>query len=158
MQSLGIPPVANAIVVPLLQDEAEVGVLEAINKDGRPFDEDDQFFFASMAETVSSALENASLMLSERKLELLQALVTVSTEITSTLRLDRLLQIIVNSPETVLPYEVCAIALDHHGHLQLKAVSGMASLPLGDARVERATRTAALAGFAARFAPPATTG
>jgi len=121
----GIPPVVNVLVVPLLQDEAEIGVLEAVNKEGRPFDEDDQFFFTSMAETVSSALKNASLLISERKLEILEGLVRVSSEITSTLRLDRLLQIIVNSPQNVLPYELCAIALDHRGRLQLKAVSGM---------------------------------
>ena len=133
----GIPPVTNALVVPLLQDEAEVGVLEAINKEDRPFDEDDLFFLVSMAETVSSALKNASLLLAERKLEILKALVHVSSEITSTLQLARLLQIIVNSPQNVLPYERCAIALDHRGRLQLKAVSGMASLPLGDAQVER---------------------
>ncbi len=133
----GIPPVSSALVVPLLQDEAEIGVLEAINKEDRPFDEDDQFFFTSMAETVSSALKNASLLLSERKLEILEALVRVSSEITSTLRLDRLLQIIVNSPQNVLPYELCAIALDNRGRLQLKAVSGMSSLPMGDAQVER---------------------
>ena len=127
----------NALLVPLIQDDAEVGVLEAINRDEHPFDEDDQFFLTSMAETVSSALKNASLMLAERKLEILEALVRVSSEITSTLRLDRLLQIIVNSPQNVLPYELCAIALDNRGRLQLKAVSGMASLPLGDAQVER---------------------
>ena len=131
------PPVTNALVVPLLQDEAEVGVIEAINKDGQPFDEDDQFFLASMAETVSSALKNAGLMMAERKLEILEALVRVSSEITSTLRLDRLLQIIVNSPQNVLPFELCAIALDNRGRLQLKAVSGMSSLPLGDAQVEQ---------------------
>ena len=133
----GIPPVTNALLVPLIQDEAEVGVLEAVNRDEHPFDEDDLFFLTSMSETVSSALKNASLMLAERKLEILQALVRVSSEITSTLRLDRLLQIIVNSPQSVLPYELCAIALDNRGRLQLKAVSGMASLPLGDAQVER---------------------
>ncbi len=133
----GIPPVTNALLVPLIQDEAEVGVLEAINRDEHPFDEDDLFFLTSMAETVSSALKNASLMLAERKLQILEALVRVSSEITSTLRLDRLLQIIVNSPQNVLPYELCAIALDNRGRLQLKAVSGMASLPLGDAQVER---------------------
>jgi multidrug resistance efflux pump len=133
----GIPLVTNALLVPLIQDEAEVGVLEAINRDDHPFDEDDLFFLTSMAETVSSALKNASLMLSERKLAILEALVRVSSEITSTLRLDRLLQIIVNSPQNVLPYEICAIALDNRGRLQLKAVSGMASLPLGDAQVER---------------------
>jgi transcriptional regulator with GAF, ATPase, and Fis domain len=133
----GVPPVENALLVPLIQDEAEVGVLEAINRDGHPFDEDDMFFLSSMAETVSSALKNASLMLSERKLEILEALVRVSSEITSTLRLDRLLQIIVNSPQNVLPYEVSAIALDNRGRLLLKAVSGMASLPMGDAQVDR---------------------
>ena len=132
-----IPPVTDALIVPLMQDEAEVGVLEAINKHGRPFDEDDQFFLSSMAETVSSALKNASLMHAERKLAILEALVHVSSEITSTLRLDRLLQIIVNSPQDVLPYELCAIALDNRGRLQLKAVSGMATLPMGDAAVSR---------------------
>ena len=129
--------VKNALLVPLLQDEAEVGVLEAINKEGGLFDEDDLFFMSSIAETVSSALKNASLMFAERKLEILEALVRVSSEITSTLRLDRLLQIIVNSPQNVLPFEVCAIALDNRGRLQLKAVSGMSSLPFGDVRVEQ---------------------
>ena len=133
----GIPPITNALLVPLIQDEAEVGVLEAVNREDRPFDDDDLFFLTSMAETVSSALKNASLMLSERKLAILEALVHVSSEITSTLRLDRLLQIIVNSPQNVLPYELCAIALDHRGRLQLKAVSGMSSLPMGDPQVER---------------------
>jgi RND family efflux transporter MFP subunit len=136
-QGSTIPPVSNALVVPLMQDDAEVGVLEAINREGRPFDEDDEFLFSSMAETVSNALKNASLMMAERKLEILKVLVQVSSEITTTLRLDRLLQIIVNSPQSVLPYELCAIALDNRGKLQLKAVSGMTSLPLGDVKVER---------------------
>jgi RND family efflux transporter MFP subunit len=133
----GTVPVGNALVVPLMQDEAEVGVLEAINKEDGVFDEDDQFLMMSMAETIANALKNASLMLAERKLEILKALVHVSGEITSTLRLDRLLGIIVNSPQDVLPYERCAIALDQRGKLQLKAVSGMETLPLGDITVER---------------------
>ena len=132
-----ILPVSNALLVPLMQDEAEIGVLEAINRADRPFDEDDQFLMSSMAETIASALKNASLMLAERKLEILKVLVQVSSEITSTLRLDRLLQIIVNSPQSVLPYELCAIALDHRGRLQLKAISGMTNLPMGDLAVER---------------------
>jgi RND family efflux transporter MFP subunit len=130
-------PVTNALLVPLMQDDAEVGVLEAVNKQDGVFDDDDQFLMMSMAETVASALKNASLMLAEQKLEILKTLVHVSTEITSTLRLDRLLGIIVNSPQHVLPYERCAIALDQRGKLQLKAVSGMAALPLGDLTVER---------------------
>jgi len=132
-----IPPIINALVVPLMQDEAEVGVLEAVNREERPFDEDDEFLLTSIAETVSNALKNASLMLAERKLEILKVLVHVSSEITSTLRLERLLQIIVNSPQQVLPFELCAIALDVRGRLQLKAISGMASMPIGDIQVER---------------------
>jgi RND family efflux transporter MFP subunit len=133
-------PVWTAMVVPLMQDEAEVGVLEAVNKvrenSSAAFDEDDEFFLTTIAETVSSALKNASLMYAERKLAILETLVHVSSEITSTLRLDRLLQIIVNSPQNVLPFERCAIALDTRGKLQLKAVSGLAHLPIGEARVE----------------------
>lgn len=130
-------PVRTAMLVPLLDGEDEVGVLEAVNKaDGTPFDDDDEFFFTSVAETVSSALKNASLMNAERKLEILEALVQVSSEITSTLRLERLLQIIVNSPQNVLPYQRSAIALDYRGKLQLKAISGMASIPFGDAQVD----------------------
>ena len=132
-----ISPVTNVLLVPLMQDDAEVGVLEAINRHERPFDDDDQFLMLSMAETIASALKNASLMTAERKLEILKALVRVSGEITSTLRLDRLLGIIVNSPQNVLPYERCAIALDQRGKLQLKAVSGLATLPLGDITVEQ---------------------
>ncbi len=134
---LDATPVTNALVVPLMQDEAEIGVLEAINKEDGVFDDDDQFLMMSMAETIANALKNASLMHAERKLEILKALVHVSGEITSTLRLDRLLGIIANSPQHVLPYERCAIALDQRGKLQLKAVSGMATLPLGDITVER---------------------
>lgn len=131
-------PVYTALLVPLLQEGSEVGVAEAVNKiGGVPFDDDDLFFLTTMAETISSALKNASLMLSERKLEILEMLVHVSTEITSTLRLERLLQIIVNSPQSVLPYERCTIALDQRGRLQLKAISGRASIPAGDITVEQ---------------------
>jgi GAF domain-containing protein len=137
-------PITSALLVPLIEHEqngggeSELGVLEAVNKaGGEPFNEDDLFFMNSMSETVSSALKNASLMFAERKLEILQALVQVSSEITSTLRLERLLQIIVNSPQSVLPFERCSIALDNRGRLQLKAVSGMTDIPAGDVQVER---------------------
>jgi RND family efflux transporter MFP subunit len=139
----GGQPVTDTLLVPLIEQgpdggESELGVLEAINKaGGAGFSDDDLFFMNSMSETVTSALKNASLMHAERKLEILEALVHVSSEITSTLRLERLLQIIVNSPQSVLPFERCSIALDNRGRLQLKAVSGMASIPTGDLQVEQ---------------------
>jgi multidrug resistance efflux pump/transcriptional regulator with GAF, ATPase, and Fis domain len=129
--------VRTAVLVPLLQDESEIGVIEAVNKSGnQPFDDDDLFFLSTMSETISSALKNASLMHAERKLQILELLVQVSAEITSTLRLDRLLQIIVNNPQSVLSYERCSVALDQRGRLQLKAVSGMDTIRTGDSTVE----------------------
>jgi multidrug resistance efflux pump len=131
-------PIYTALLAPLLQEGSEIGVIEAVNKiTGAAYDDDDLFFLNTMGETISSALKNASLLVSERKLEILEALVHVSSEITSTLRIERLLQIIVNSPQSVLPFERCAIALDQRGRLQLKAISGMASIPAGDVTVEQ---------------------
>jgi GAF domain-containing protein len=141
-RATGGPPVTDVLLVPLIEHapdggESELGVLEAVNKEGGAgFTDDDLFFMNSMSETVSSALKNASLMHAERKLEILEALVHVSSEITSTLRLERLLQIIVNSPQSVLPFERCSIALDNRGRLQLKAISGMATIPAGDVQVD----------------------
>ena len=44
-ESPASPPIATTLIVPLMQEDAEVGVLEAVNKsDGSAFDDDDQFF------------------------------------------------------------------------------------------------------------------
>src|SRR5579872_419822 len=116
----------SILAAPLLEHENLVGVVEAINRfDGLPFDEDDQFLLINICETASNALHNASLLQAERKVEILEALVRISGEITSTLDLDRVLEAIVNGPATVIPYERAAIALEQRGALQLKAVSGV---------------------------------
>jgi len=116
--------VFSLIAAPLMEHEHLVGVIEAVNRlDGLPFDEDDEFLLASMCETASNALHNADLLQAERKVEVLEALVKVSGEITSTLDLDRVLQAIVNEPATVIPYERAAIALEQRGKLQIRAVT-----------------------------------
>ena len=121
--------VTTLLVVPLMDHEALVGVIEAVNKlDGSAFDEDDLFVLTSLGETASNALHNASLLLAERKVEILETLVTVSHEITSTLNLERMLQTIVNAPQAVIPYERAAIALEQHGKYRLSAVTGVAQL------------------------------
>jgi RND family efflux transporter MFP subunit len=118
--------VFSLLVVPLMDKESLVGVVEAVNKeDGVPFDEDDLFALTSVAETASSALHNASLLMAERKVEILETLVTVSHEITSTLNLERMLQTIVNAPQAVIPYERAAIALEQRGRFKLSAVTGV---------------------------------
>jgi RND family efflux transporter MFP subunit len=116
----------SVVVCPLVAHENQVGVIETINKmDGTPFDEDDLFLLVSICDTAAIALNNAGLLQAERKVEILNALVQVSTEITSTLNLDRVLQSVVNTPSTVIPYERAAVALEERGKLRLKAISGM---------------------------------
>ncbi|MFY9560004.1 MAG: efflux RND transporter periplasmic adaptor subunit [Terriglobales bacterium] len=120
--------VESIMVAPLIDKESLVGVIEAVNRLGTPFDEDDLFVLTSLNETASIALHNASLLLAERKVEVLETLVTVSHEITSTLNLERMLQTIVNAPQAVIPYERAAIALEHSGKYRLSAVTGVTQL------------------------------
>ena len=118
--------VFSLIVTPIMDRGALVGVVEAVNKlSGQPFDDDDVFALSSVTETASSALHNASLLMAERKVEILETLVTVSHEITSTLNLERMLQTIVNAPQAVIPYERAAIALEQRGRFKLSAVTGV---------------------------------
>jgi RND family efflux transporter MFP subunit len=141
--------VVSLLVVPIMDKESLVGVVEAVNKlDGAPFDEDDLFALTSLTETASRALHNASLLMAERKVEILETLVTVSHEITSTLNLERMLQTIVNAPQAVIPYERAAIALEQRGRFKLSAVTGVlqvnADAP-GIAPLNRILQWAALA-------------
>lgn len=128
----------SILAVPLIERESEIGVLELVNKmDGTPFTETDLFLAENSAPVAAGALHNASLMDSERKIEILQTLVKVSTEITSTLNLDRVLQSVVNGPQEIIPYERASIGLEHHGNFQLRAISGLNTIPKGDPSVER---------------------
>lgn len=125
--------VFSLMVAPLIDRGALVGVVEAANRfDGTPFDEDELFALTSLTETAVGALHNASLLMAERKVEILEALVKTSGEITSTLDIDRVLQAIVNGPAAVIPYERAGIALDERGGIHLKAVSGTTQINADD--------------------------
>lgn len=118
--------VSSLAIVPIMDKESLVGVIEVVNKlDGTALHDDDLFALGSLAETASTALHNAGLLLAERKVEILETLVTVSHEITSTLNLERMLQTIVNAPQAVIPYERAAIALEQRGRFKLSAVTGL---------------------------------
>lgn len=126
------------VAAPVMDRGSLVGVVEAINRnDGTAFDEDEQFLLTTMCETASNALHNASLLQAERKVEILETLVRVSTQITSTLDLDRILQSVVNDPGAVIPFERAAIALEERGKLKLKAISGMLEINPDDPDVVR---------------------
>ena len=129
--------VVSLIVAPIMDQESLVGVIEATNKlDRTAFDDDDLFTLSRLAESAAIALHNASLLAAERKVEILETLVTVSHEITSTLDLDRVLQAVVNGPATVIPYERAAIALEQRGRIQLRAVSGVTEFNPQDPQIE----------------------
>jgi RND family efflux transporter MFP subunit len=129
-------PVFSLLGAPLMEHENLVGVVEAINRfDGQPFDDDDQFLLTNICETASNALHNASLLQAERKVEILQTLVQISTEITSTLNLNRVLQAIVNQTQAIIPFDRAAISLEQRGVLQLKAVSGVTQINRADPAV-----------------------
>jgi RND family efflux transporter MFP subunit len=128
----------SVIVCPLVAHEKQLGIIEAINKmDGSPFDEDDLFLLNSISETAAIALNNAGLLQAERKVEILETLVTVSKEITSTLNLGSVLQTVVNGTKAVVPYDRAAIALEQRGKLQVRAVSDVPELRPGDVDVAR---------------------
>jgi RND family efflux transporter MFP subunit len=121
--------VFSIVAAALLEHESLVGVVEAVNRlDGAPFDEDDQFLLTNICETASNALHNASLLMAERKVEILEMLVSISHEITSTLNLERVLQAIVNAPHAVISFERAAVALEKGGKYKLSAVTGVTQL------------------------------
>jgi RND family efflux transporter MFP subunit len=117
--------VFSLMAAPVMDRESLVGVAEVINRlDGREFNEDDLSLLVSICQTAASALHNASLLQTERKVEILETLVTVSHEITATLNLERMLQTIVNAPQAVIPYERATIGLEQGGKFRLSAMTG----------------------------------
>jgi RND family efflux transporter MFP subunit len=121
--------VESIVVAPILDKEFLVGVVEAVNRlDGTPFDDDHLFALCSLNETAGIALHNAGLLMAERKVEILEMLVTISHEITSTLNLERVLQTIVNAPQAVIPYQRAAVALVQGGKYKLSALTGVVQL------------------------------
>ena len=130
--------IASVMAAPLLDGESLVGVLEVVGQEeNRIFDEDELFTLTEVAGSAAQALHNSSLLQAERKIEVLQTLVRVSQEITSTLNQERVLQAIVNQPQLVIPYERAAIALEQRQRLTIRAVSGVAQLNDSDPNVAR---------------------
>ncbi len=128
----------RVMVMPVIYEKSLVAALECINKsDGSEFNEDDLFFLNMMAQTAAGALHNASLMEAEKKIEILETLVEVSKEITSTLNVDRVLQVIVNAPQRIMQYDRAAVALDNRGKFQVRAISGKLEIVQNDPEVRR---------------------
>lgn len=128
----------SLMAAPLKENEAVTGVVELLNKlDGTAFEEDDLFALTTICDAAAGALHNASMFQAERKVEILNTLVKVSQEITSTLHLDRVLHTVVNTTQAAIPFERAAVALEQRGKHKLMAISGMEQIISGDPEVKR---------------------
>ncbi len=131
-------PIRSLLAFPLLEDEKPVGVLVLANKRGRypEFTEEDQELLQDLSRQAVRAVRNARQYEAEKKVEELDALLTVSREITATLDLDKVMQKIVNATAAIATYDECAIAILDHGKLKLGAVSGVVKLDRGDPKLK----------------------
>jgi RND family efflux transporter MFP subunit len=122
--------IETLMCAPLMKGEEVLGVVEVVNKeDGTAFDEEDLFFLTTITEQAAIALHNANLLVAERKVHELDALLAISKEITSTLDLDHVLTTVVNQAATVLPFDRCAIGLFDRNRFILGGLSGEAEVP-----------------------------
>jgi len=118
------------MATPLRKDDEVIGVVELINKnDGTSFDEDELFLLSSISEQAAIALHNANLLESERKVRVLDALLKISQEVTSTLDLDHVLTTVVHQAATIVPFDKCVIGFFDRGRFVLGAVSGESEVP-----------------------------
>jgi RND family efflux transporter MFP subunit len=130
-------PIRTVLAYPVIYGDSLVGVLECVNKaGGATFNEDDVFFLGTVAETAARALHNASLLEAERKIEILETLVEVSNEITSTLNLERVLQVLVNGPQQIMAYDRASVSLEDRRKLRVRAISGKPEIVASDPAVK----------------------
>ncbi len=131
--------IRSVLAVPLVENDAPIGVLVAANKRGRhpDFTAADEELLADVARQAVAALRNARMYEAEKKVEELDALLTVSREITSTLDLDKVMKTVVNASSALIPYDRCAIGIMRKGQLRVGAISGMATLERSDPSVRR---------------------
>ncbi len=121
-------PVVTYMASPLECKGKILGTLEVLNRvnENLPnFNEEDQFLLNDLSHQAAVSIHNANLLQAERKAKELDALLSISHEITSTLNLDRVLLTIVNQAASLLPYDRAAIALMEKNKLELVAVSGI---------------------------------
>lgn len=129
-KSTGEFKIETMMISPMLKGDEVLGILEVINRlEGGPFSEEDLFFLTSVSEQAAIAIHNAKLLEAERKVSVLDALLSISREITSTLDLDHVLTTVVHQASTVVPFDKCVIGLFDRDRFLLGAVSGEKEVP-----------------------------
>ena len=127
-------PMRSVLALPLIEEGVPMGVLVLANKRGRlpEFTPEDEELLQDLARQAVRALRNARQHEAEKKVQELDALLTVSREITATLDLDKVMQTIVNGASALVLYDRCSIGIMQRGRLRLGAVSGVARLDRKD--------------------------
>jgi sigma-B regulation protein RsbU (phosphoserine phosphatase) len=105
--------IESLICIPLLRRGRLIGVVTALNKiNGQEFDQEDLEVFSSLADQIAIALDNSYLFskLKKKTLET-ETLLEVEKSLSSTLDLNRLLELILDSLLKVVRYDAVAIFL-----------------------------------------------
>ena len=133
-------PVRSLLAVALLEEERPVGVLTLANKRGRhpEFSAEDEELITDLGRQAVRALHNARQYEAEKKVEELDALLTISREITATLDIDKVMRTVVNGTAALISYDRCMIAIMQRGKLRLGAVSGVSQLDRKDPKIQKA--------------------
>lgn len=131
--------VRSVMALPLVEEGSAVGALVLTNKRGRlpEFTPEDEELLQDLARGAVRALRNARQHEAEKKVEELDALLTVSREITATLDLDKVMATIVNASAPLIAYDRCAIAIMQRGKVRVGAVSGKAKLDRKNPAIQR---------------------
>lgn len=131
--------VKSVMALPLVEEKAAVGALILTNKRGRhpEFTPEDEELLQDLGRQAVRALRNARQHEAEKKVEELDALLTVSREITATLDLDKVMTTIVNATAPLIAYDRSAIAIMQRGKVRIGAVSGKAKLDRKDPKIQR---------------------
>ena len=112
--------------------------MEVVNKrGGGKFAESDVDLLVEIAAQAANSIRNAQRHEAERKVKELQALLNTSREIISSLDLDRVLAVVVNQVATIIPFDVCAIALVLKSEYEIAAIAGEVEVNQKDPKVKQ---------------------
>ena len=122
----------SLICIPLLRRGRLIGVVTALNKmKGKEFDQEDLEVFSSLADQIAIALDNSYLFgrLKKKTLET-QTLLEVEKSLSSTLNLNELLEIILDSLLKVVKYDAVAIFLINESRQEIDHIKARGFDPL----------------------------
>lgn len=128
----------SMICVPLIIDNDAYGAIQIVNKkhgvDGQ-FDTNDCELVKDLAISAAISMKNARLMEMESKVKEMNALMSISNELVSTLDIDQVLNLVVNRTNELVEIDFGAIALlEDDGELALNVISGGQKIAGADER------------------------